>query len=519
MLKRLPFFLVVIILISAGGYYAWGRLQQTTKIDPPQLVAVKRGMFVHEILARGSVDSAKNEEIRCRVESAGQDGLVITYVIPEGTFVKKDDLLIELESARLQENTERQLVTVINSQTALDQAEEDLKIATLELTEYLEGTFELRHKTLENAIYTAEELVRQQEDQLVHYQRLYERGYITYAQVEAALIELSKSEKSHEAAKLELKNLEDFTKKKLVTQYDAAIANAKGQVAAKKQTLEIDTSRLAHLKKQLDNCRILAPADGQVVYFMPRWGGDENLVREGKKVIDKEVLLHLPDPTQMQVKGLVNEANVWKVRPGQKATIRLEAFLNETFEGEVMIVNPLPEPVGWQGGTMSREYLTTIKILNPPEGIRTGLTAEARIIVNEIYDALLLPAPSVFTHGRKTYAVTFKDGEWDKVEIKVGPSNDKEVVILEGLNEGDIVVLGGWVHRDKLDLPDIVEESSRESDPAEEEQLREQMRQEEMLLQQQPQGSPGGQPRERPAGGGERRQGGGPPSGGGGPRP
>ena len=517
MLKRSLVILIMVALFVSGGYFIVRHFRATVKADPPQLVTVKRGMFIHEILGRGSVDSAKNVEVRCRVESAGMEGLSIVTVVPEGTLVKKGDMLIELESSRLEENTEKQLVTVIGSKAKLEQAQADLKTAELTLTEYLEGTYEQQIKTIESEIFSAREQVHTQEDNLAHFNRLYERDYITYSTIEAYLIELDKAKLARGIAEQKLDVLQRLTKEKMVTQYEAAITTAKALVAAAEQTFQIDENRLEHLKRQLANCTIYAPSDGQVVYYMPRWGSDENLVREGMKVIDKQILILLPDPTQMQVKGLINEANVRYVSKGQKTAVRLEAFLNQVFDGVVSNVNPYAEQAGFMGGNnMSREYLATVRILNPPEDIKTGLTAEVRITVNEIPNALLLPRQAVFEYGKKMYAVTYNDGKWDKVEVKTGPPNDKEVVILEGLNEGDTVVLGAWAHRDKIDLPKLEPGTGpKDVNPEDEERFREQMRQEMAEGQQREGARPGGQ-RERPAGGGS-PDGGAPPGGGGRP--
>ena len=506
MLKRFFFLLIVIALVVAGGYYVWGRLQETVKIEPPQIVAVKRGMFLHEILERGSVDSAQNEEIRCRVESAG--GLTIIFVVDEGTLVKKGELLVELDSSLLRENIGKQRITVLASEAKLEQSKADLKVAEITLREYLEGTYEQNQKAMENDIFAAEETVRTQEENFRYYQRLLDRGYITNSTVEAALIEYEKAVKAREIAQIKLRGLEEFTKEKNVIQYKAAIASNEAKVAADEETLKLDAERLEYLEEQDSRTKIYAPRDGQVVYYMPRWGGDEDLIRVTKKVYDRQILLQLPDPAQMQVKGLVNEANVRLVKPGQAATVRLEAFPNQVFDGVVKTVNDYPEPGNFMGGTMSKEYMAIVTILNPPEGIKTGLTAEARIVVNEIPNALLLPMHAVFEYGSKMYAVTYKEGKWDKLEVKTGAANDQEVVILEGLNEGDEVVLGAWAHRDKLNLPKL-EAKPEEEEELDEEMLREQMRRE--AAQQggatggRNRGAPTegqGQQRERPAGGG-----------------
>jgi len=136
-----------------------------------------------------------------------------------------------------------------------------------------------------------------------------------------------------------------------------------------------------------------------------------------------------------------------------------------------------------------------------------GLTAEVRIVVNEIPDVLLLPMQAVFQHGGKMYAITFNEGKWDKVEVRTGSANDREVVILEGLNEGDEVVLGAWAHRDRVDLPRLEQEQRRGMNGMDEEMLRELMMHQEL----------GQQQRESPAeGSGNAPRGGGPGGGAGG---
>jgi len=520
MLKRSLVFLVVIALLAAGGYYGWGRLRDTVKVEPPQLVAVKRGLFVHEVLERGSIDSARNTDIQCRVESqAAGNNLTIIYVIPEGTLVEEGDLLIELDSSTLVENVQNQEMSVFAAQSSLTSLVASLRSSEIQLKEYLNGVFKQDRTTIENRIFSAEEQVRTLENDLSYYNRLLERGYITPAQVDAAIIELDKAHNTLEMERLNLKVLDEFTKERRIIQLGAAIATDEAAVDAAKRTLATRESRLKYFQDQLEKTKIYAPRAGQVVYFMPRWGNDDNLIREGLRVVERQVLLQLPDPTQMQVKGLINEANVRLVRPGQRATIRLEAFPNQVFDGMVRMVNDYPEPNSWQGGSMSREYMTMVTVLNPPEGMKVGLTAEARIVVDEIPDALLVPMQAVFEYGGKMYAVTFKEGKWDKVEVKTGPANDKEVVILEGLNEGDEVVLGAWVHRDKIDLPKLGNEPRRNESGMDEETFRELMRQEmERQQRERPSAGSGGgssgeaSPR-RP--GGEGQSGGGPPSGGG----
>ena len=457
--RTLFFLLVLLGVLAAAGYFVRKQFAFAVKVEPPQLVAVKKEPFVHEILERGSVDSASNVEIRCQVESAS--GLTIISVVPEGTVVKKGDLLVELDSSTLRENVTKQRITVAGSEAKLAQSKADLKTAELTLTEYTEGKFNEDKMTIDNEISSSNEKVRTESDNVSFNQKLFERGYITESQVKAGEYALEQAMNEQKIAKTKMDVLEKFTSQKMIVQYEAAIETAKAKVKSDEESLDLDRERLVHLELQLERCKVTAPQNGQVVYYMPRWGGEEDLIKEGKKVFERQIMLRLPDPSQMQVKGLVNEANIRLIKIGQLATVRLEAFPNQVFSGVVKLVNDYPEPGNWMGGSMSKEYMTTITILDAPDGIKPGLTAEAKVVVDEISSALQLPVQAVFEYGKKTYCVTYHDGQWDKHEVKTGPSNDKQVVILEGLNEGDLVVLGAWAHREKVDLPKLKPEDEK----------------------------------------------------------
>ncbi len=161
-LKTLSIVLIIATVIVAGGYASWSRYSEQVKETPPQMVTVKKGVFVHEILERGSVDSASNVDIRCQVESAG--GVTILWVIPEGSIVKKGDLLVELDSSTLRENVTKQEIAVLASLSTLAESEAALATAKLVLEEYQQGKFEEEKKTIEIAKYTADEAVKTKEN-------------------------------------------------------------------------------------------------------------------------------------------------------------------------------------------------------------------------------------------------------------------------------------------------------------------------------------------------------------------
>lgn len=88
--------------------------------------------------------------------------------------------------------------------------------------------------------------------------------------------------------------------------------------------------------------------------------------------------------------------------------------------------------------------------------LRPGMTAEVKIRVQTIPDVLQVPVQAIVEHGGKNYCLLYdKAAGWSKKQVKIGSTNDKTVVILEGLKEGDKVVMGAAKHRDKVKWPKL----------------------------------------------------------------
>ena len=458
-LRPLLIGLVSFVVLAAGAFYGWKKLVGGTNVEAaPQFVKVKKETFVHEILERGNVESASNVDITCEVESMG--GITIIKIVEEGTEVKKGDLLVEFDSSTFLESVNKQKIAVLNSQAKKVQSEVDVKNAELELEEYEKGKYIELETAADNKILKQKEEMRKAEDKLRFNTNLLARGYITESTVEAEEYAFRQAENDMKVAIMERKNLQAYTKEKMLNSLRAKIQSATAKLASDKSSHGLEEDRLKHLEKQLDMCSVYAPQDGQVVYAPPRWGDESMIIREGLKVYERQQIIKLPDPSKMQVKGLVNEASIRLVKVGDPATIELEAFPNQVFNGVVKVVNDYPEPTGWNSQSMSREYQTTITVLDSPAGIKPGLTAKVKIIVNVIPAALTLPIQAVFEYDKKMYCVTYKDGKWDKLEVKTGATNDKQVVIESGLDEGAEVVLNAWQNREKLNLPKIDKEES-----------------------------------------------------------
>jgi len=420
---------------------------------------VERGEFVHEITDRGNVQSANNIEIRCEVKAKGGGGITILEIVPEGTMAKPGDVLVRLDSSALENDRTNQQIVCSNSEAAMTQAQKTYETAVIAKREYIEGLYKQEVRNVLNEIFVAEEDLSRAEEYLKYSERLAAKGYITQQQLKADRFAVDKTQNALDIAENKLGVLQKFTKEKMLVQLDSDIKTAEAKLKATQASHTLDMEQLALIESQIEKCVIKADEAGQVVYAnTTSWrGSKEVIIDAGEQVRERQVLIRMPDSNRMQVSAKINEAKVALVSPGMSATVRLDAFPKLELHGTVEKVDEFPVPTSFFGSSV-KEYETIVRIHGSPPGLRPGLTAEVRIRVDDVADVLQTPVQAIFEHGARYYCVTDENGRWAAREVTLGPTNDKTVVIRDGLTEGEEVVLNAAAYRDKVDLPELSSE-------------------------------------------------------------
>lgn len=438
------------ILCVVLGFVGW-RMKSSKGSKKVDLIfaTCDRGTFIHEVNGKGSAESAKNVDVASQVEGTA----TVIYLIPEGTDVKKGDLLVELDSSDVDEKLDSQVVTTNTSRATLNSSRATLRSAEISLEEYVEGTFEQSWMEYENTIFEAEQTRKQQADSARFTERLLNLNYSTELQYEIDKVAEEKAKNSLEVANLKKMTLLKYTSEKEITSLMSDIETARAKVDSDKNSYNINLNRENRYRAISANCKIKAPQDGQVVYANQdsRRMSESDMIKEGSTVRQRQVLIRLPDKTQMQVKTMINESNISSVKVGMPAKITFDSIPNRVIEGEVVKVNLYPEIV-WMSS--AKDYVTLVKIKEDVPELRSGLTAQVRIIADEQKDVLMVPVHCVMEYGNKTYCLTYADGTWGCKEVLLGASNEKQVIILGGLEEGDLVVSGARNYRDKVEFPD-----------------------------------------------------------------
>ncbi len=464
--KVIVFLIIAVAICSLGGYAWWqskGTGIYTASDNDPLLYEVQKGPFDHIVLEQGEIESSSNNEVKCEVKGRGGSGTPILTLIAEGAIVKKGEILCQLDSSALEQDAKNQRIVVSTVESNLISSEAAVSKAAIAKQEYLEGTYLTEQKAILSEIALAQQGLRKAELSLQSAERLAAKGTLKALQIESEQFAVQNAQSSLESAQGRLRVLDKLTKEKMLVQLNSDIETARAKLDSDKSTLIEEKEKLDEIKTQVKACTVQAPADGQVVYANRQGGrgSSDFVVSAGVPVQEQKTIFLLPDPSRMQVKAKVNESRITLIRDGMPVKINVGATGHELL-GQVVKVNKYAEQSSSWGSTV-KEYLVIVKILDPPEEIRTGMTAEVRIFVEQIPDAIQVPVHAVYETKKHHFVLVQKGKEWETREIKIGATNDKFVTVGEGIQPQEMVVLDPRNHLDKMNIPELKEIDDRET--------------------------------------------------------
>ncbi|MBN2407645.1 MAG: HlyD family efflux transporter periplasmic adaptor subunit [Elusimicrobia bacterium] len=210
----------------------------------------------------------------------------------------------------------------------------------------------------------------------------------------------------------------------------------KGDIVAWMSSTEraalLDTARAKgenELKKWEDVYKptpIIAPLTGFII---------KRNTEPGQTVSSSDAILVMAD--DLIVKAQVDETDMGKLKKDQAAVITLDAYPDDNIPGVV-------EHIAYESEIINNVtvYNVDIRPLQKLKLLRSGMSADIKITVEEKKNALLLPSYAV-NEGRRGSTVLVKTGydEKEPRRIKTGIDNGEMVEILEGVSEGDIILV------------------------------------------------------------------------------
>ncbi|MBI2733711.1 MAG: efflux RND transporter periplasmic adaptor subunit [Aquabacterium sp.] len=231
---------------------------------------------------------------------------------------------------------------------------------------------------------------------------------------------------------------------------EAALATTTADIGAldaqiKQANIAVDTARV-----NLGYTRILAPIDGVVIAVIAEEGRTVNAIQSAPSIIKLAKL------DQVQIKAQISEADVVRVKPGMPAYFTILGEPMHRYEATLRAVEPVPESSQTDAKVTASTSTTTaiyynglFDVPNPDGKLRVLMTAQVNIVLTKADHALVIPASALGKRDRKTktYSVNVLEesqGVKKVVErqVKIGLNNRVQAQVLEGLKEGDLVVVG-----------------------------------------------------------------------------
>jgi HlyD family secretion protein len=464
---------------------AWLALRPTKPSEKLDFFEVKRGDFLISIVEGGTLEAVDEVSIRSEVEGTAR----IIFIVPEGSYVKSGDLLVELDSASSQDAVNLQQINVEKAQFALIQAEQQLEIqksvvdsetqaaelkvefAASDLEKFTKGEALQTQRDAQIAITNVLESLQIAQERLEWSEKLYKEGFESKGNLDKDRLTVSQTRLKLEQSEKALWMIETFDNPKRKRSLESALEEAKenlervklqgerklaqseADVEAQRKTLDLNTQKLERDKHQLLATKLYAPQDGLVVYGSAGGGhfSNESLIEEGAVVRNRQEIIKLPDVNEMKLRVKIHETHITQVRLGQPAYVVLDSMADRRFEGIVNRVAPLPDSQSRWGNPDLKVYATEILVTEKLPDVKPGVSARAEIVITNLVNTLTLPIQAVTTRKGKQ-VVFLASAPQEPVPVVIGEYNTKFIQITSGVKEGDKVLLAPPLDPNEKDL-------------------------------------------------------------------
>ena len=202
-------------------------------------------------------------------------------------------------------------------------------------------------------------------------------------------------------------------------------------------------------KVNLGYTRIVAPMDGQVVALVTQEGQTVNANQAAPTIIK------LARVDSMTVKAQISEADVTRVKPGQKVSFTILGEPNQRYQATLRAVEPAPDSILTETTAASTAASTAaataiyynglFDVPNPDGKLRISMTAQVYIVRAEAKGVVTIPSAALGARnadGTTALRVLGAAGSAQPRAVKVGLNNNVTAEITEGLAAGEQVVLG-----------------------------------------------------------------------------
>lgn len=159
-------------------------------------------------------------------------------------------------------------------------------------------------------------------------------------------------------------------------------------------------------------------------------------IKVGQEIAIGAKLFRVTDPTPLKASVFVPERELARLKPGQSATIAVDALAGRAFPAVVKLVSPTVDAA-------TATFKVTLEVDDPREDLKPGMFSRVGIVFERRAETLTIPRVALIDTDGSANVFVVTDGKAVQRAIKTGLSNAGKIEVTEGLTGGDQVVVVG----------------------------------------------------------------------------
>jgi HlyD family secretion protein len=247
------------------------------------------------------------------------------------------------------------------------------------------------------------------------------------------------------------------------------------QVAVEQSQKRLDklNQQLKERNDELAKMILKAPCPGIVIYGDPRYTWDDYTqnFKVGGEIWGGNTMFTIPDLRVMQVKLQVHEADINKIKLDMHTKVTMDTYPGVLIQGKVTKI----AAIATEGNQEVKKFDVEVTLDAVAEvELKPGISAKAEVMIDTRKDAVYVPLQCVFLEGGKHWCYAIDAARRpQRTEVKPGLSNDSYLEIVEGLAQGQQVLLynpsvptGAPSPEEKEEKPEALPAAAPQAPPA-----------------------------------------------------
>jgi HlyD family secretion protein len=367
-------------------------------------VEVRRGEFVDQLQLRGEVKAQKSIVLTA---PSGAGDIQILTLAKNGDTVKQGDVVVQFDITDLKNRLDTRSSELKQADAEIEGARAQGRMKEeQDLTDLAKAKFDVERARLDAG----------------------KQEILSEIDGAKARLKLADAEQAQREAEEKVKS-------------DKAASAA--DIASRQQKRGKALFDVNQVKNNIARMTLRAPVGGMVTLLQnfragsffaennPEW-------KVGDRAWPGAGIAELPDLNVIQIAARVDEIDRGRVEVGQTVGIRVDALPDQEFQGKVVEISPMAKS-DFSGWPVVRNFDMRMQIENADSRLKPGMSATARVAVDRLPGAVIIPAEASFQKPGRVVAYVLRGGRFEERAIEIARRSGGQLAVAKGLSPGERV--------------------------------------------------------------------------------